>query len=284
MSLAIVCGSGGYRTVFIHGVLSAFETAGFRAQAYAGTSASVLAAAGAAVGLSNSFGVAYWKRALDIKSGAEHGMSTVMLTCIVEQSPSIKEKLFQPDAPYFCIPASFVKTPEAAAETQSNRARRLGRQLLLMAARREPSAWVQQNLALHLFSTAPDSPYPLTPENFDEAAYASTRMMHAWDIPATIDGQPYVDASYLCAIPVVELAADYDEIIAIAADPPGPLYGDIFGSRTIPAEINGTKIHILMPDRDPGPQGADFTDATHEGLITVYQQGYEKGQQFLANY
>ncbi|MBZ0308967.1 MAG: hypothetical protein K8I82_23080, partial [Anaerolineae bacterium] len=95
------------------------------------------------------------------------------------------------------------------------------------------------------------------------------------------NGQPYVDASYLCAIPAVELAADYDEIIAIAADPPGALYGDIFGTRTIPEQINGTKIHILMPDRDPGPQGADFTDATHEGLITVYQQGYEKGQQFL---
>lgn len=26
---------------------------------------------------------------------------------------------------------------------------------------------------------------------------------HAWNIPATINGQPYIDASYLCAIPVV---------------------------------------------------------------------------------
>lgn len=278
MTLAIACGSGGYRTVFIHGVLSAFEAAGLRADAYAGTSASVLAAAGAAVGMSNKIGVDYWKRALAIKQTAEFGMSTVMLTCIAEQAPAITEKLFQPDAPRFYMPASRVITPEAAEETQTNKARRLGRQLVLAAARRQMSEWVKENLESHLFSTAPNSPHPLTPENFEEVAYASTRMMHAWDIPATIAGQPYVDASYLCAIPAVELLEQgYDEVIAIAADPPGALYRDIFGSR----EVNHPKIHVVMPEIDPGPQGADFTDATEAGLVKVYQQGEMIGKAFM---
>ncbi|MCL4878361.1 MAG: hypothetical protein KJ064_16995 [Anaerolineae bacterium] len=55
-----------------------------------------------AVGLSNSIGVAYWKRALDIKRSAE-------------QSPPIKERLF----------------PPAGSSPPK-------RQLLLAAARREP--------------------------------------------------------------------------------------------------------------------------------------------------
>lgn len=80
----------------------------------------------------------------------------------------------------------------------------------------------------------------------------------------------------------VELAEQgYDEVIAVAADPPDPLYQDIFGSRVVPTGVGGAKIHILMPDHDPGPQGADFTEATDEGLVTVYQQGYERGQRFL---
>lgn len=278
MTVAIVCGSGGYRTVFIHGVLSALEQAGLQADAYAGTSASVLAAAGAAVGMSNAIGVDYWKRALTVKTTGEHGMSSVMLTCIAEQAPAIKEKLFLPESPRFYIPVSYVKNPEAAAQTQSNQARKLGRQLLLQAARRQPSDWVRENLEHQLFSTSPDSAHRLTPENFDEVAYASTRMMHAWDIPATINGKPYVDASYLCAIPAVELLEQgYDEIIAIAADPPGALYRDIFGTRT----VEHPRIRIIMPDVDPGPQGADFTDATETGLLKVYQQGEAVGRQFL---
>lgn len=283
MSRAIVCGSGGYRTVFIHGVLSAFESAGFRAEAYGGTSASGLIAAAAAIGHCNHIGTDYWQKALALKFTAERGMSDVMLAGIAEWSPLITSHLFQPHIPRYVIPASWVNNEAAAEITQSNQARRLGRKLVLAAARRQRDPWIDENLDSHLFDTQPDSVHPLTPQNFDEVMYASTRMMHAWDVPAWIEGQPYVDASYLCAIPAVEMAErGYEEIIAIAADPPGALYRDIFGDRIVPESYHSVPIQIIMPDYEVGAKGADFTDATPEGLIAVYEHGQEKGREFLS--
>lgn len=284
MSLAIACGSGGYRTVFIHGVLSALEDAGFRANAYAGTSASVLTAAAAAVGKCNEIGVQYWQTVLERKFTASQGMSEVMLGNIADWGQYLAGFLFQPEQPRFFIPVSYVKTETGAAQTQSKEARRLGRKLVLSAARRQANPWVEENLEHHMFDSH-GGDHPLTPENFDEVAYATTRMMHAWDIPATIDGKPYVDASYLCAIPAVEMVEyGYTEVIAIAADPPGTLYRDIFGTREVPSMVNGATIHIILPDEDPGPQGADFTDATEEGLRNVYRHGQEKGRIFAQTY
>ena len=280
MTTAIVCGSGGYRTVFIHGALSEFETAGFRAEAYAGTSASGLPAACAAVGASREIGADYWQKALAMKTTVERGMSDVMLISIAEWGDYIRARLFQPGMPRYLIPASLVINETAAAQTQSEQARRLGRKLLLAAARRQAEPWVQENLESHLFDTHGEP--RLTPENFDEVLYASTRMMHAWDVPAWIQGKPYIDASYLCAIPAVEVAEKgYDEVIAIAADPPGALYRDIFGTWEVPHEHHGVPIHLIMPDYEVGKAGADFTDATPEGLVQVYEHGREKARQFL---
>lgn len=282
MSLGIACGSGGYRTVFIHGVLNAFEEADFRADAYAGTSASVLVAAGAAVGKKVQYGVGYWQYGLDLKQTAENGMSDVSLTTIAEQIPILAPHLFAPDAPRFIVPVSAVVTPAGAEETQNPSARRLGRKILLSAARRKRHEWVDGNLQLHVYDTHPDAEFRLTPDNFEAVAYASSRMMHAWDIPATIDGQPYVDASYTCSLPAVELAErGYDHIIAISADPPPTLFRDIFGDRVVPDELNGTIFHGIMPDGDVADMGADFTDATPEGLQAVFEHGEEKGRAFL---
>ena len=61
--LAVACASGGFKGVFVHGVLSALEDAGLRAAAYAGSSASAASTAFAAVGLANKIGVEYWVRA-----------------------------------------------------------------------------------------------------------------------------------------------------------------------------------------------------------------------------
>ena len=41
-SLAIACASGTFKGVFVHGVLSAFESSNFRADAYGGASSSTL--------------------------------------------------------------------------------------------------------------------------------------------------------------------------------------------------------------------------------------------------
>ena len=283
MATAIVCGAGGYRTVFIHGVLSAFEDEGFRVDAYGGTSAAGLTSVAASVGMCNVIGSEFWLRVLERKYTAERGMSDVMLANIEEWSAPLQAEFFRGDVPRYIIPASFVKNEEAAAMSQDLKsARRLGRRILLSAARGERSEWVDENLESHVFDTAPNAEHPLTPENFDEVMYATTRMLHAWDVAGWIGGKPYVDASYLCSIPAIEMAErGYDDIIAISADPPGKLYRDIFQSEEITSEYKNTKIHVIMADYDPGPAGADFTDATNEGLITVYHHGKEKGRAFL---
>lgn len=285
MKLAIACGSGGYRTVFIHGVLSAFEAAGLRADAYAGTSASVLAVASAAIGESQLVGVDYWQHGLALKEVVANGMSDISLTTIAEKSPALLQKLFLSESPRFFVPVSAVVTSAGAEQTQGAGARKLGRQLLLSAARRQAHEWVEANLELHLFDSQGEV-HPLTPANFAEVAYASSRMMHAWDIPATVEGKPYVDASYLCSIPVVEVVeqGDYEAVIAISADPPGPLYRDIFGTRTVPDTYQGVAIHQIVPEVDPAQLGADFTDATPEGLQAAYDQGQKQGQAFLATW
>lgn len=277
MARVIVCGSGGFRTAFIHGVLSAFQTANFRADAYAGTSASAVSAGYAAIG-QLAHDVDYWKQSIDLKHQTEGGMSEVMFTILRDWSAPLKAGLFQPDAPRFFVPASAVIQAEAAEVTQSSRARRLGRQLLIAAAKGDDS-WAAANLRLDLFdSQAPDENLRLTAANLEEIFYASTRMMHAWDVPAMIAGQPYVDASYRCAIPAVETAVlGYDEVIAISADP-GPVYRDIFRSASVPETA---PYQIIRPQIDPAKLGADFTDATHDGLEAAFQHGIEQGAAFL---
>jgi len=285
-NIAIACGSGGYRTVFIHGVLTAFENAQIRATAYGGTSASVLATASAAIGKADLVGVDYWIYALEIKQQSTIGMSEVTQTTVADKAPMITAELFNDDAPRFVVPACAVVTEDGAQQTQSEQARRLGRKLLLSAARRKPSDWVTEHLELHLFDTK-GGDHPLTLANFSDVGYASSRMMHAWDIPATINGNPYVDGSYLCSIPVIELAqsGDYDAVIAISADAPSDtLYADIFGVRAVPDTLNDTPIYKIMPEVDPASLGADFTDATPDGLKAAYQQGIQQGQAFIGKW
>ena len=52
-------------------------------------------------------------------------MSDVVLQCIADYAPMIHERLFGPDTPKLVIPASAVNDPEAAADTQTERARAL---------------------------------------------------------------------------------------------------------------------------------------------------------------
>ncbi len=280
MKRAIVCGSGGFRTVFIQGVLSAFESAGLRADAYAGTSASATVAAYAAIGQSNISGINYWKESIDLKRQPGKGMSDVMFAILRDWGAPLRATLFDPGMPRFFVPASAVITPEAEEQTQGSGARRLGRTLLLAAAKGDAS-WARANLALRLFDThAADAELRLTPENLDAVMYASTRMLHAWDVPAAIAGGAYVDASYTCAIPALEVAAlGYDEVIAISADP-GPVYRDLFRSGVVPET---PPFRIIRPAVDPAQSGADFTEATHEGLEAVFQHGQEQGKVFIGD-
>lgn len=202
-------------------------------------------------------------------------MSKIVLGGIANFSPPL-EKLFAPVTPEFIIATSAVITEAATSETQTDKARRLGRKLLVAAAKKQ-RVWVDEHLQLELFSTKSNKSH-LNSDNFDEVAYASSRMLHAWDIPAWINHKPYIDASYTCMRPAIELVkAGYQKVIAISNEP-GVLYRDMFQLEEISEHYNGADICIIKPEMDTKELGVDFTNASIEGLMAVYQHGLEKGR------
>ena len=280
-NLAIASSAGGFKGVFVHGVLSALEAAGIHAAAYAATSSSVFPSISAAVGQANEIALKYWRVALQALEQPGNGMSESVLASISASSHLLCTLPFQPGMPRTIIATSAVITAEGAQLTQGDGARRLGRRLLIQAARGERS-WAEQHLQAYLFDTAaPDDAHRLTAENIASVIYASTRMLHAWTIPAEVAGHPYIDGYYTCACPAIELARQgYREVIAIATEP-GVLYRDIFQSEPIPDSWEGTPIHIIRPAIDPATMGADFTNVTDEGLIKGYEHGLEVGRKFV---
>jgi hypothetical protein len=278
MKLAIACMSGSFKGIFVHGALSALEAHGLRADAYAAASSSTLSAAYAAIGEVGSVPMSIWTGTLDALARPDTGMSDVVLANIRQLSPNLLGRLFEPSAARFLIATSVVTTAEAAAITQGPGARRLGRRLLVDAARRD-ATWRNQHLAPRIFDTqAPDPHRRLTVRNFEEVAYASTRMMHAWHIPATIGGVPHVDASYTCLCPAAELAElGYSEVVAIATEP-GPIHRDMFSADLIDAP----GIRIIQPDADLHELGVDFAGATADGLQRALEHGAAKARAFLS--
>ncbi|MBW4630773.1 MAG: hypothetical protein KME30_02365 [Iphinoe sp. HA4291-MV1] len=279
-SLAIACASGSFKGAFAHGVLIALEASEVQASAYAAASSSVIPTAWATIGKATELGVDYWLAGLPVLKQSNVGMSQVVLGGIAHFSPN--KQLFEPETPEYFVATSAVITPEAANETQSEKARRLGRRLLVSASKKDRS-WVDEHLQLTVFSTKLAGELRLDASNFDEVAYASCRMLHAWDIPAWIDGKPHIDASYTCLCPAMQMIEQgYQEVIAIANEP-GIFYRDMFQIEAIPESYKGVSIHIIQPDVDPKEMEVNFTEATVEGLVALYQHGEEKGKEFIAH-
>jgi hypothetical protein len=291
-SIAIACATGGFKGVFLHGVLSAFENEGFKADAYAAASSSVLPAAAAAIGRTNDMGLSFWQDGLQLIAQPNVGMSQMVLKGITRYGPWIhpylasssisNHKILETNFPRFMIAANQVDAL-AAEETQGKGGRRRGR-LLLLAAARGDREWVDAHLRLKLFDTAAEEPsLRLTAENFDQVAYASSRMLHAWDIPAWIDDRPFIDAFYTCACPAVEMAEKgIGRVIALATEP--VLYRDIFQDQIMPKKWKEVPIHTINPDMDPAQHAVNYTTATEEGLKIVYNHGLQKGHEFLTTF
>ena len=277
--LAIACSAGGYRTVFIQGVLAALEEAGIRAAAYGASSASVTSAALAANSDARAASLAYAQESLREKERLGRGMSAVNRTIIHDWLPRVRAMLFRAGSPRFVIPVSMVVSEEATALTQGAGARRLGRRLLLAAGRGDDS-WARQHLRTRLYDTDAGAAHRLTAANFAAVAYASTRMLHAWEEPGWVDGQAAVDASYTCVCPARELAElGYAEVLAIACAP-GPLYANFFGTEVVPESCAGARIHILRPAADPLEWGVDFNEASEVGLARLYAEGEARGREW----
>jgi predicted acylesterase/phospholipase RssA len=271
MNIAIACESGGFRCVFVHGVLDALEERGVRAAAYAAASASVLPAAFAATGVARRTGLDYWHAAREVRMREGNGMSEMVLAGIEAYGPRVVARLFDDDAPRFMITASEVVDKEAAVMTQGPLASRLGREQLIAMARGD-DAWSRSALRAVTFDTGAGVDR-LTAENFADVAYASTRMLHAWRVAATIDGRPYIDASYTVGFPVREAArGGAERIIAIATSHDGA-YRNLYRRDTIPSDVDGAPVDVIAPSVDLKELGVDFTTASDDGLKRAYDEG-----------
>jgi hypothetical protein len=122
----------------------------------------------------------------------------------------------------------------------------------------------------------------ITPENLEEVAYATTRMMHAWHIPAYVNNEPYVDASYTCQCPAAEMAdREFDAVLAIATEP-APVHRDLFGTTPLPVEWNGVPIVMVCPQRDLKDIGVDFQHASMDGLEHAFTEGIAAARSAIA--
>ncbi|MFJ2768920.1 hypothetical protein [Streptomyces sp. NPDC087300] len=280
--IGIAVASGMLKGVYGHGVLSAFEERGLRADVYGTASSSVLSGGLAAVGRARRTGVDYWLKAT--AAAAEKGMSAVVLDSIEEYGPVLREGLFAAAAPEFLLATGKVTNAAAAEITQGSGAKALGRDLLRNVFAGDRS-WVAENLATVVFPSRaePGGGEPrLTPENYDAVSYASTRMLHAWSVPAEIDGEAYVDASYTCSCPAREVAAKgVDVLIAIGSDP-FPLFRDLYASEEIVdgSVIGGARVLVVKPADDLKNLGVDYASATADGLVKAYEIGLEAGHRF----
>ncbi len=177
---AVACMAGSFKGVFVHGVLHGLEAAGFRADAYAAASSSTLVAAFAAVGQVRQIDPDIWNDGERIIQQAGTSMSDAVLAGIHGAAPRLRDLLFRPDAAQFGVTVSHVRTEEAAFITQGDGARRLGRRLLVEAARHD-TRWRDQHLESRLFDTrSADPALRITPENLEAVAYPRPRQQQDW--------------------------------------------------------------------------------------------------------
>lgn len=282
--ISICCTSGGYKNVFAQGVLKAFKDRSFRAEAYASCSSSSLIAAYAAMDKIDDLDTSLWEEGYEI-SQKEGNQSQAMLHSILQLSSEIKKNLWLSKSSRLLISTSRVLTEEAMMLTQTEKAKRMGQKLLIDALRHR-TEWRDQHLKLDLFDTANDpSTVAMTEQNLDEVLYATTRMLHAWDIPANIEGVPYLDGSYTasCLIgPMIDLG--YKDIIYINTEHDKIMLDLFTAVNDFQPEPGDVKIRTIQPDVNLAEMGVDFYSIKGDGLADVFRHGYEKGIQFLDTY
>ena len=279
--VAVCCMAGGYKNAFTQGVLTAFEENGLIADVYTACSSSTLIAAFAAFRGMGQLNLTLWKNGYAISQEDGGDQSQAMLQSIQQLSPTIKSNLWEPSSSRLVIATSRIITSDAAAAAQSEGAKRLG-QMLLLNAMRHKTEWKDKNLESELFGTNTDGRTRLlTKENFNEVAYATTRMLHAWKIPASIENCAYIDGSYTSHFPTKFLSElKCGRIICISAEKE-KVFTNIFMQEEIPFQIDGVLVDVIKPDIDLKEVGLDFYKITEEGLNIGYKHGYKKGVMYI---
>ena len=121
--IAIATTSGGYKSVFIQGVLSAFEEKGFYASAYGSCSSSAMVTALATVKKLSDFPLSTWYNGYKISQQEHMSQSDAAYHAINRIYPLIKNEIFESDK-RFLVATSFVHNEEAASITQAKMAKR----------------------------------------------------------------------------------------------------------------------------------------------------------------
>lgn len=281
-NMAICCLSGGYKSAFTHGVLTAFEENNLTASVYTACSSSTLITAFATFKEIGKLDLTLWKNGYKISQEDNGDQSQAMLRTIQKLSPEIIDNLWKPSSSRLLITTSCVKTDAAVAVTQSDSAKRLG-QMLQINALRHKSDWKDENLELVLFDTHSDSRTKLlTKDNFNDVAYATTRMLHAWKVPASVDNQAYIDGSYTSHCPIGFLATlKPKRIVCICTEKEKPFF-NLFGNEEVPSQIDGVCIDFIKPDFDLKDVGLDFYTIADDGLENGYKHGYQKGLSYIS--
>lgn len=279
--VAVCCMAGGYKNAFTQGVLTAFEENGLTADVYTACSSSTLIAAFAAFKGIRQLNLALWENGYTISQEDGGDQSRAMLHSIQQLSSKIKSNLWEPSSSRLVIATSHIITNDAATAAQSEGAKRLG-QMLLLNAMRHKTEWKDNNLESELFGTYLDGRTRLlTKENFNEVAYATTRMLHAWKIPACIEGRAYIDGSYTSHFPTKFLTElKCGRIICISVEKE-KVFTNIFMQKEIPFQIDGVLVDVIKPDIDLKELGLDFYKITEDGLNIGYKHGYEKGLTYM---
>ncbi|MCH7965463.1 MAG: hypothetical protein IH852_16150 [Bacteroidetes bacterium] len=282
-NFAIACMSGSLKGIFCQGVLTAFEEAAIKADAYASSSSSTVPTSYAAFGEIRNQNKSSWADSDDILRQPGKSMSNVILDGLEMFSGKVIDRIRSGDISRLMIVCSYVNNDAAANETQSSSAVTLGRKLIVQGVK-NISEWKDQNLELHVFDTKSNNKeLILTADNYREVAYATTRMLHTWHIPATINYKPYIDGSYTCLIPIEPLAdRGYQNIIAIATEP-DEVTKDFFSGVPIGSKWNNSNIYWIKPEINLKELGVDFTKASKEGVEKVCEYGIEKGEEFINN-
>ncbi|PLX21629.1 MAG: hypothetical protein C0597_03130 [Marinilabiliales bacterium] len=278
--VAIAGTSGGYRSVFIQGVLSAFEEKCFFANAYGSCSSSAMVIALATVKKLKNLPLKIWYDGYKLSQQENRSQSDAALFAIDSIYPMVEKEIFD-TANRFLVNTSYVKSRDAALVTQSSMSRRLGQKLLIEASKKV-SNWRDENLELHLFDThSCETTQLITDQNLKDVLYATTRMLHAWHLPAYINGKPYLDGSYTSLCPAVELTKlGYSRVICISTEHDfTPL--DLFSNKSIPLKMNHSEIIFIKHDHNLSVMGVDYYKATEAGLKNAYLHGIDKGLRFI---
>lgn len=275
--VAICCLSGGYKNAFTQGVLTAFEENGLVADVYTACSSSALIAAFAAFRGVKQLDLSLWENGYRISQEDGSDQSRAMQHSIQKLLSVIQSNLWKPSSSRLAIAVSRIITSDAVVAAQSEGAKRLG-QIILLNAMRHKTEWKDKNLEAELFDTYPDERTRLlTKENFNEVAYATTRMLHAWKIPAYIENDAYIDGSYTSHFPTQFLTQLKCKRIICISTEKEKVFTNIFMQEEVPAKIEEVLVDMIKPDVELKEIGLDFYTITKEGLNTAYEHGYKKG-------